>query len=79
MIMDDMKCHAYDCNANACVTPGCYTQEVPEAEEPGKELPECIDHQPSSFERGKPWSIIGVDISNKITNKVGQTLPQQRH
>jgi hypothetical protein len=24
MIMDDMKCHAYDCNANACVTLGCY-------------------------------------------------------
>jgi hypothetical protein len=32
-------------------------QEVPEAEEPGEELPECVDHQPSSFERGKPWSI----------------------
>jgi hypothetical protein len=29
-------------------------QEVPEAEEPGEELPECVDHQPSSFERGKP-------------------------
>jgi hypothetical protein len=25
MIMNDMKCHAYDCNANACVTPECYT------------------------------------------------------
>jgi hypothetical protein len=24
------------------------------AEEPGEELPECVDHQPSSFERGKP-------------------------
>jgi hypothetical protein len=22
--MNDMKCHAYDCNANACVTPECY-------------------------------------------------------
>jgi hypothetical protein len=21
---DDMKCHAYDCYANACVTPECY-------------------------------------------------------
>jgi hypothetical protein len=21
---DDMKCHAYDCHANACVTPDCY-------------------------------------------------------
>jgi hypothetical protein len=26
MIMDDMKCHAYDCHAKACVTPGCYNQ-----------------------------------------------------
>jgi Tfp pilus assembly protein PilV len=25
MIMNDMTCHAYDCNVNACVTPGCYT------------------------------------------------------
>jgi hypothetical protein len=33
-------------------------QEVPEEEEQGEELPECIDHQPSSFERGKPRSII---------------------
>jgi hypothetical protein len=26
---------------------------VQEAEEQGEELPECVDHQPSSFERGK--------------------------
>jgi hypothetical protein len=32
-------------------------QEVQEAEDQGEELPECIDHQPSFFERGKPWSI----------------------
>ena len=24
--------------------------EVPEEEEPGEDLPECMDHQPSSFE-----------------------------
>jgi hypothetical protein len=30
---------------------------VQEAEEQGEELPECVDHQPSSFERGKPRSI----------------------
>jgi hypothetical protein len=30
------------------------TQEVPEEEEQGEELPECVDHKPSSFERGKP-------------------------
>jgi hypothetical protein len=29
-------------------------QEVQEAEEQGEELPEYVDHQPSSFERGKP-------------------------
>jgi hypothetical protein len=32
-------------------------QEVQEAEDQGEELSECIDHQPSSFERGKPRSI----------------------
>jgi hypothetical protein len=29
-------------------------QEVPEEEEQGADLPECMDHQPSSFKRGKP-------------------------
>jgi hypothetical protein len=33
-------------------------QEVLEEEEQGEDLPECVDHQPSSFERGKPWSIL---------------------
>ena len=37
-------------------------QEVPEEEEPGEDLPECVDHQPSSFERGKPQSIISLLI-----------------
>jgi hypothetical protein len=32
--------------------------EVPEEEEQGEDLPECVDHQASSFERGKPRSII---------------------
>jgi hypothetical protein len=35
-------------------------QEVQEAEEQGEELPECVDHQPSSFERGKPRSILSL-------------------
>jgi hypothetical protein len=35
-------------------------QVVPEEEEQGEELPECIDHQPSSFERGKPRSILSL-------------------
>jgi hypothetical protein len=33
-------------------------QEVPEEEEEGEDLPKCVDHQPSSFERGKPRSIL---------------------
>jgi hypothetical protein len=33
-------------------------QESTEAEEKvGEDLPECPDHRPSSFERGKPRSI----------------------
>jgi hypothetical protein len=32
--------------------------ELTEAEEEvGEDLPECLDHHPSSFERGKPRSI----------------------
>jgi hypothetical protein len=29
-------------------------QEVLEEEEQGEDPPECVDHQPSSFERDKP-------------------------
>jgi hypothetical protein len=36
------------------------TQEMQEAEEQVKELPECVDHRPSSFKRGKPQSIISL-------------------
>jgi hypothetical protein len=32
-------------------------QEVPGDEEQDVKLPECSDHQPSSFEKGKPRSI----------------------
>jgi hypothetical protein len=39
---------------------GADPQEVPEVEEQGEDLPECVDHQPSSFERGKPWSILSL-------------------
>jgi hypothetical protein len=35
-------------------------QEVPEEEEQGEELPDCVDHQPSLFERGKPRSILSL-------------------
>jgi hypothetical protein len=38
-------------------------QEVPEAdEEVGKDLPECPDLRPSSFERGKPRSIFSPGL-----------------
>jgi hypothetical protein len=39
-------------------------QEVPEEEEQGEDLPECVDHQPSLFERGKPRSILILLLYN---------------
>jgi hypothetical protein len=40
-------------------------REVPEAdEEVGEDLPECPDHRPSSFERGKPRSIFLPRFAN---------------
>jgi hypothetical protein len=35
-------------------------QEVPEKEEQAEDLPECVDHQPNSFERGKPRNILSL-------------------
>jgi hypothetical protein len=34
--------------------------EVPEVDEQEEDLPECVDHQPNSFERGKPRSILSL-------------------
>jgi hypothetical protein len=48
-------------------------QKVLEAdEEVGEELQECLDHRPSSFERGKPRSIfsIGLQIFNYTLRKL---------
>jgi hypothetical protein len=39
---------------------GNQAHEVPEVEEQGEDLPECVDHQPSSFEQGKPRSILSL-------------------
>jgi hypothetical protein len=39
---------------------GNLAQEVLEVEEQGEDIPECVDHQPSSFERGKPRSILSL-------------------
>jgi hypothetical protein len=33
-------------------------EEMPEANEVGEDLPECLDHRPSSFERGKPGAFL---------------------
>jgi hypothetical protein len=35
-------------------------QEVSEVDEQEEDLPECVDHQPSFFERGKPRSILSL-------------------
>jgi len=35
-------------------------QEVTKEEEQEEELKECLDHRPSSFEKGKPWSILNL-------------------
>jgi hypothetical protein len=35
-------------------------QEMPEVEEQGEDLLERVNHQPSSFERGKPRSILSL-------------------
>jgi hypothetical protein len=32
-------------------------QEVPDVDKQEEDLPKCVDHQPSSFERGKPRNI----------------------
>jgi len=37
-------------------------QELSEAQEPGEELQECPDHRPSTFEKGKPRSILSLPI-----------------
>ena len=39
-----------------------HEQEPPEAQEPGEELQECPDHRPSTFEKGKPRSILSLPI-----------------
>jgi hypothetical protein len=44
-------------------------QEVPEAdEEVGEDRPECPDHRPSSFERGKPRSIFLPRFAKHLIN-----------
>ena len=49
---------------------GANQEEEPEVQEVdeavvAKDLPECPDHQPSSFLKGKPWSILGLPCFHK--------------
>jgi hypothetical protein len=37
-----------------------HAQEVPEVDEQEEDLPDCVDHQLSSFERDKPQSILSL-------------------
>jgi len=37
-------------------------QELLGGQEPGEELQECPDHKPSTFEKGKPRSILSLLI-----------------
>ena len=37
-------------------------QELPGGPEPEEDLQECPDHRPSTFERGKPRSILSLPI-----------------
>jgi len=36
--------------------------------EPGEELQECPDHRPSTFEKGKPRSILSLPILTNLNN-----------
>ena len=36
--------------------------------EPGEELQECPDHKPSTFEKGKPRSILSLPILANLNN-----------
>jgi len=42
-------------------------QELPEGPEPEGELQECLDHRPTTFEKGKPWSILSLPILANLT------------
>ena len=49
---------------------GANQEEEPEVQEieeaaAAEELPECPDHRPSSFLKGKPWSILSLPCCYK--------------
>ena len=41
-------------------------QELPRGPEPEEELQECPDHRPSTFEKGKPRSILSLPLFLKV-------------
>ena len=47
---------------------GGHQQEIPQAaalegkEQTPEELLECLDHRPTSFLKGKPWSILSLSV-----------------
>ena len=43
-------------------------QEPLGVSEPGEELQECPDHKPSTFEKGKPQSILSLSILANLNN-----------
>jgi len=43
-------------------------QELPGGPEPEGELQQCPDHRPSTFEKGKPWSILSLPIIANLIN-----------
>jgi len=42
-------------------------QELPGGPEPEGELQECPNHRPSTFEKGKSWSILNLPILANLT------------
>ena len=43
-------------------------QEPLGAPKPGEELQECLDHKPSTFEKGKPRSILSLPTLANLIN-----------
>jgi hypothetical protein len=45
-------------------------QEEPEGEGPTADLPECLDHKPNTFLKGKPRSIISLSCLCKTLTRI---------
>jgi hypothetical protein len=49
-------------------------QEVSEVDEQEEDLPECVDHQPSSFKWGKPRSILSLLLYKSNSSAIHMSL-----